>query len=152
MEERRREPGEDHPKEGDGATRPGAEAPSEGRGTPRDGAAARCHVVISTHGAMMAASVARLAGSRSNRPIEILNQVLRIFEPHTHPNKAVRDPADPPLLVGEGTVCHGGRMLDEGLGAAEAHGERCDVDGLDELLPGPVTARELETEHRPEAG
>src|SRR5439155_25911195 len=93
-----------------------------------------------------------LAGSRSNRPIEILDQVLRIFEPYTHPNEAVRDPADPPLLVGEGTVCHRCGMLDEGLGAPEAHGERCDVDGLDELLPGPVTARELEAEHTPEAG
>src|SRR5437660_1169044 len=43
-------------------------------------------------------------------------------------------------------------MLDEGLGAPEAHGERRDVDGLDELLPGPVAARELEAEHPPEAG
>src|SRR5438046_4881911 len=151
MEKRRREPGEDHPKEGDGAPRPGAEASSEGRGTPRDGAAARSHVVISTYGAMMAVGRST-SGSRSNRPIEILDQVLGIFEPYTHPNEAVRDPADPPLLVGEWTVCHGGRMLDEGLGAPEAHGERRDVDGLDELLPGPVAARELEAEPPPEAG
>src|SRR5437879_11500372 len=82
-----------------------------------------------------------LAGSRSNRPIEILDQVLRIFEPYAHPNEAVRDPADPSFLVGEETVCHGCGMLDEGLGASEAHGERCDVDGFDELHHGPVTAR-----------
>src|SRR5437773_10133108 len=110
MEERRREPGEDHPKEGDGAPRPGAEASSEGRGTPRDGAAARSHVVISTHGAMMA-----VGRSTSGKPLESPDRNPGsgpgIFEPYTHPTEAVRDPVDPPLLVGEWTVCHGARTL-----------------------------------------
>src|SRR5207302_852828 len=51
---------------------------------------------------------ASLSRGRANRAIEVFDQVVRVLKAHADSDKAFRDPADPPLLIGQGPVRHRG--------------------------------------------
>ena len=58
-------------------------------------------------------------GHGAERPVEISNQIIRVFDTDRQAHQRIADPRRPPLLRRDRRVRHDRRMLDQAVGASE---------------------------------
>src|SRR5213592_2844570 len=88
----------------------------------------------------------------ADRLVEILDQIVGILEAHTHPHEPFGNPARRSLRLRQGTVGHGGGVLDESFRPAEAYGQCRHLHRFYEPPARAMASLQLETQHRAEAG
>ena len=71
---------------------------------------------------------------RSERLLEVRDQVLRGLQAHGQADQAVRDAGRQTVLGGDVGVGHAGGMLDQGVGVAQRDSNGGDLQAVQQLL------------------
>lgn len=79
---------------------------------------------------------------------DVALQVRHVLESDRHANQAWGDAVCGELLGWDVGVGHRHRVFDQGLGAAERHGEAADLEGIEDPVGGLPTATDVERDQR----
>src|SRR3989442_12611378 len=83
----------------------------------------------------------------ADRLVKTLDQIVGILEAHTHPHEPFGNPARRSLRLRQGTVGHGGGVLDERFRPADSYGQCAHLHRFDEPPARALASLLLESQH-----